>query len=126
MKTLSTIIVAGALAAATIAATASGASAGGYPGGPYPGGPYYPHYHHHDFRGGGDGGAAVAAGIFGLAAGLIASQAFQPSYPEPQPYYAYPTNAHIDWCSATYRSYSPETDTWRDYQGFAHQCIAPY
>ena len=120
MKTLTSIVVAGALAVGAVAATAGGASADGY---------YYPHHHQYQgsyyYGGGDDGGAMVAAGIFGLATGLVASQAFAPP---PPPYYAYPqaADAHIEWCSATYRSYSPETDTWRDYQGIPHQCVGPY
>jgi hypothetical protein len=144
MKTLTSIVAAGALAIGTVAATAGSASADWHPGGTY-------HQHHDHFPGGrggqswsvgggygggrfrgggGDGGALVAAGIFGLAAGLIASEALEP---QPQPYYAYQPapiaygqDEHAAWCAGTYRSYDYRYDTWRDFEGVVHPCIGPY
>jgi BA14K-like protein len=144
MKTFTSIVVAGALAVGTVAATAGNASADWHPGGSY-------HQHHDHFAGGGggpnwggggggprwgggyhgsggDGGALVAAGVFGLAAGLIASQAL-----EPQPYYTYPPapvaydqDEHAAWCAGTYKSYDYRYDTWRDFEGVVHPCVGPY
>jgi hypothetical protein len=118
MKRLASAALAGALAIGTVAATGASASADPY----YP---YHPHHYH-------DGGGFVAAGILGLATGLVASQVFSPEPPpppSPYPYYAAgygADDAHLQWCEATYRSYDPETDLWRDYQGIPHRCQGPY
>ena len=124
MKRLVSAALVGVLAIGSVAATAAVATADPY----YPGGPhyYYPHHRYYD-----DGGGYVAAGILGLTAGLVASQVLSPEPPPPPPpytYYAsgYGDDAHIQWCERSYRSYSPETDLWRDYQGIFHRCEAPY
>ncbi|MEJ0097452.1 MAG: hypothetical protein WDM84_05315 [Bauldia sp.] len=65
--------------------------------------------------------------IFGLAAGLIASQAFEPQYaPPPPPPYGYSLEQHREWCAATYRTYNWRYDVWTDYQGAPHACVGPY
>jgi hypothetical protein len=122
MKRLASAALAGALAIGTVAATGASASAD----------PYYPYHPHHYHGGYDDGGGFVAAGILGLATGLVASQVFSPEPPpppSPYPYYAAgygADDAHLQWCEATYRSYDPETDLWRDYQGIPHRCQGPY
>jgi hypothetical protein len=133
MKRLVSAALVGVLAIGTVAATSATAGADPY----WQHHHSYPHYNGHgDWHGGGDDGAGyLAAGIIGLTAGLVASQAFAPEPPPPPPYYpAYPTYAsgyggdasHIQWCEATYRSYDPETDLWRDFQGYMHRCQGPY
>lgn len=126
MNRLVSAALVGVLAIGSVAASAAAASAD----------PYYQHHHsypHYYGHGGGynDGGGYVAAGILGLTAGLVASQVLSPEPPPPPPsytYYAsgYGDDAHIQWCERSYRSYSPETDLWRDYQGILHRCAAPY
>ncbi len=76
-----------------------------YNGGPryYGGGPRY--YRH----GGDDGGAAVAAGIIGLAAGAMIAGAAS-------------GNGHVARCSRTYRSYDPRSDTFVDRYGNTRRC----
>jgi hypothetical protein len=115
MNRLVSAALAGALAIGSVAATTAAASAD----------PYYPYHRYHD-----DGGGYVAAGILGLTAGLVASQVLAPEPPPPPAYryYAsgYGDDAHIQWCEGNYRSYSPETDLWRDYQGIFHRCEGPY
>ena len=125
MNRLVSAALVGVLAIGSVAATATTGSADPY----YPYHHSYPHYGH----GGGydDGGGYLAAGILGLTAGLVASQVLSPEPPPPPPpykYYAsgYGDEAHIQWCERSYRSYSPETDLWRDYQGIFHRCDAPY
>ena len=48
--------------------------------------------------------------------------------PPPVYYYAATAwnQAHVDWCSATYRSYNPATDTFTGYDGYPHRCVGPY
>lgn len=98
--------------------------------------------HHH----GGDHGDAVAAGIFGLAAGaLLGSALAQPRYRyydyyEPAPvyapgppviydpapvYYARPEPWTPEWyayCDSRYRSFDPRTGYFRGYDGEYHFC----
>jgi hypothetical protein len=131
MNAFTSIALAGALAAAGVGATATGASADGRHH-------YYRPYAHNSYN---PGPAIVAGTVFGLAAGVIASQAFAaPAYYPPAPVYYYPppppppmqypayasADPHIQWCAATYNSYNVQTDTWVDFQGVARRCIAPY
>lgn len=89
------------------------------------------HRHHHH-------GDAVAAGIFGLAAGALLSGAFsQPRYyryyapapvyvPEaPVYYYGRPEPWTPEWyasCDRRYRSFNPETGYFLGYDGDYHFC----
>ncbi|MCX5497014.1 BA14K family protein [Kaistia dalseonensis] len=57
-------------------------------------------------------GAAVAAGVIGLAAGaMIAGAANQDRY-----------NNNVSYCSQRYRSYNPNTGTYTGYDGRQHPC----
>lgn len=85
-----------------------------------------------------DAGAAVAAGIFGLAAGAIiagamnnntqAAPAYGPVYgPVPAPGYAPPgyqpwSPAWYQYCSSKYRSFNPNTGTYTTYSGVQKFC----
>jgi hypothetical protein len=155
MRKLTSIVLAGAIAATAIAATATGASAGNWNGGNnWNGngnwnnnwhGPYK-HKPHIVYRNTSPdvGGALFAGALFGLAVGAIASQ------PDPYPYYvepapqvtylppprpAYPpvytqnlvaSNDHYAWCKSNYRSYNAERDTFIDFQGIERPCVTPY
>ena len=89
------------------------------------------HRHHH--------GDALAAGIFGFAAGAILSSALAPRYYyQPAPVYAAPpviygpTPAYYapepwtsDWysyCSSRYRSFDPQSGYFLGYDGNYHFC----
>lgn len=88
---------------------------GGWHGGPGGPGGYRGHggYYRHD-RGGDDGaGAAVAAGIIGLAVGAMAAGAARN---------AYRGDSHVRWCLNRYRSYDPDSDTYVGYDGRRHYC----
>lgn len=55
-------------------------------------------------------GAAAAAGIIGLAVGaMVAGQAAR-------------GDGHVARCLNRYRSYDPDTDTYRGYDGRLHRC----
>lgn len=66
-----------------------------------------------------NGGAIAAAGIVGLAAGVIAGQAMaQPRYASPAPVYG---NRHA-YCYSRYRSYDARSGTYLGYDGRRHYC----
>ncbi len=106
-------------------------------------------YRNHHRR---DRNDAIAAGVIGLAAGAIIggalSQPSQPTYVQPAPVYAPPppppayyppaparnvtyragfepwSRAWYDYCSDRYRSFNPNTGTYRGYDGRDHFCSA--
>ncbi|MER2605458.1 MAG: BA14K family protein [Siculibacillus sp.] len=90
------------------------------PGGPGPGpgpgwgGPvrHRPPIHHHG-GGGYDPGAAVAAGVIGLAAGAIIAGAAADGARG---------DRHVQRCLNRYRSYDPSTDTYIGNDGRARRC----
>jgi hypothetical protein len=98
------------------------------------------HHQRHD-----DTGALVAAGILGLALGIIATTAATTpdttihDYPDttyfpPAPHggttYAYQgsiepwTREWYPYCATRYRSFDPQTGTFRGYDGYDHFCVA--
>jgi hypothetical protein len=151
MNRVMTAALAGLIATATIAPTIGSASAadGYWKGGKYGHGPSYAwkryppppgHWHHND---GGNWGAAVAGGaILGLALGATLAPPPPPRYvyvaPPPPPVYAYEqpvyaqpvypqlSQAHVDWCAATYPNYQPQTDTYLASNGVYYRCVGPY
>lgn len=106
--------------------------------------PRHPQAHHRQD----DVGNLVAAGILGLAVGAIAAAALSegnrtaPVYSDPNPfppapgsYRPAPTYVQAgeiepwtrDWyryCSTRYRSFNPDTGTFRGYDGYDHFCVA--
>ncbi|MCX5516065.1 hypothetical protein C3941_20860 [Kaistia algarum] len=69
-----------------------------------------------------DPGAALAAGVIGLAAGaMIGSAINQPRYAAPQ----YGGNDYIAYCSQRYRSFNPATGTFTGYDGRKYRCVMP-
>ena len=136
MKILTSIVVAGALAATSIAATTAGANAGDWDH--HDGWDYHRHQHVIYRQAPDAGGALFAGALLGLAFGAIASDAFAgpqpfaepqsfagPQLPPPHPNYA-AVDDHYTWCSRTYRSYNAETDTFFDFQGIERRCVTPY
>jgi hypothetical protein len=104
----------------------------GYYGGRHYNRGYYGHRRHNN-------GAAVAAGVAGLAFGVLAGQAMaQPRYYEPAPRYYAPAPRYYapapvysysggggDWlayCSARFRSFDPRSGTYLGYDGRRHYC----
>ncbi|MFC4624863.1 BA14K family protein [Daeguia caeni] len=150
MNRISKTIVLALAAIATVAVPMSTASAdpwgrpGGWrPGWDYPGPRPMPPRRH---RGNGD---AVAAGVIGLAAGALIGSALaqpprrvyvEPQYaPPPPPPAYYPsaprpaaykpgfqpwTPGWYNYCANRYRSFNPNTGTYRGYDGRDHFCNA--
>jgi hypothetical protein len=123
MKSFAKLAVAGVLAAAVLAPTITTASAGNNW--------RWRHYH---YRGWDPGPAILGGAVLGLTLGALANPYAYPPPPPPDYYDPPPPpyaggyaedEAHMAWCSATYRSYSPESDTWVDYNGVVHECIGP-
>lgn len=79
---------------------------------------------------------AIVAGALGFLGGAIIGGALaapQPVYVEPAPVYVAPrrvyvrgADAHVAWCSAKYRSYSPYDNTWIDKYHRVRLCVSPY
>ena len=90
MKKIVTAAVAALTLGGAAAATATPAAAQGWHGG----------YYHGGYRGWGPG-AAVGAGLLGLAVGTaIAERPYAPAYYGPRPVYGYgygPCGAHLRW-----------------------------
>lgn len=101
--------------------------------------PRYPQHHHRQDA----TGDLVAAGVLGLAVGIIAATALDGSsstgYPDtdyypPAPYggasVAYGgqiepwTRDWYQYCATRYRSFDPQTGTFRGYDGYDHFCVA--
>jgi len=151
MNITSKRLVAAALTGALLLPTVATAEAGPRHGWNDRGGKHYNHHrkHHKHHRKHGKHrrhknndnlGAAVAAGVIGLAAGAILLGATsQPSYAGPPPtnYYPpapYPGRVHghvgyqpwspawYQYCSSKYRSFNPSTGTFTTYSGVQKFC----
>lgn len=78
---------------------------------------YYGGRHYRHRRG--NGGAVAAAGVVGLAAGVLAGQALsQPRQVAPAPAYG---DRHA-YCYSRYRSYDARSGTYLGYDGRRHYC----
>jgi hypothetical protein len=81
---------------------------------------YYDHHRHYDDHY--NGGAAVAAGIAGFAAGTIVGSTGS-IYSRPPVYYGgYGGSSWAATCAARYRSFNPTTGMYRGYDGYWHRC----
>lgn len=143
MKTASKRLIAAALSGALLLPTVATAEAGPRHGWNDRGG----HHHHHRKHGkhrrhknNDNLGAAVAAGVIGLAAGAILLGATsRPSYAGPPPVNHYPpapypghvhgpvgyqpwSPAWYQYCSSKYRSFNPSTGTYTTYRGVQKFC----
>ncbi|WP_297323238.1 BA14K family protein [uncultured Bartonella sp.] len=149
MKKFAKMAILSVVSAVMVVAPLAGASAHDhhYWGGPgYWDGPRDWDRHHHHHNGHGD---AVAAGAIGLAAGAILGSALsQPSQPQviyqapppvyypPAPRYYPPAPAAYkpvyqpwspgwrNYCANKYRSFNPQTGTYRGIDGLNHFCNA--
>lgn len=145
---LAAAVASGAIGAGTLGANAEPWHHGGWHGGGWQGDGGW-HHGGGGWHGGGwhhqDNGAALAAGIGGLALGAIAGSALaSPNYDDgPQVYYdrpvvverVYPVERvqatvrrpvyegdHVTVCLEHYRSYDPRSDTFLGNDGYRHRC----
>lgn len=95
---------------------------GHYPRGPrygyYPRYPRYGYYPGYRYRY--NPGAAVAAGVAGLALGAVVGSQARSGY--------YPARGSADWyayCARKYRSFDPRSGTYLGYDGRRHYCRVP-
>ena len=80
---------------------------------------YQSRRHDHDD----DNNKAIIAGLFGLAAGAMLGGALSQQQQQPAPSYgtpAYPRDSN--YCASRFRSYNPQTGTYRGYDGRDHPC----
>lgn len=85
----------------------------------YPRDTYPPFYYRRD------PGAAVAAGIIGLATGAILGQALAVPQPRHAPRVQYHDANAIAYCARKYRSFDPNSFTFLGYDGRRHYCRVP-
>ena len=71
------------------------------------------------------GGAAVAAGIAGLAAGALIGGAIASQQAQAQPGVALGDPNYIAYCSQRYRSFDPASGTFLAYDGQRYVCQYP-
>lgn len=137
-KSLIAVALSGALLVPTIATAEAGPKRGW--NGHHHGGHHYNHRRH---RNNNNVGAAVAAGVIGLAAGaILLGAANRPAYagpplPPPANYYPpapYPGQVHgavgyqpwspawYQYCSSKFRSFNPSTGTYTTYRGEQRFC----
>ncbi len=139
-KRLIAAALTGALLLPTVATAEAGSRSGwrDYGGGHHQ--DYRSHYKHRRHKNNDNVGAAVAAGIIGLAAGAILLGATsQPSYagppapgyypPAPYPGHVSGTIGYQPWspawyqyCSSRYQSFNPSTGTFTTYRGEQRFC----
>jgi Spy/CpxP family protein refolding chaperone len=143
MNITSKRLVAAALTGALLLPTVATAEAGPRHGWNDRGGHHYDHRKHRKHRrhkNNDNLGAAVAAGVIGLAAGAILLGATsQPTYAGPPPANYYPpapypgringpvgyqpwSPAWYQYCSSKYRSFNPSTGTFTTYSGVQKFC----
>jgi len=144
MNTLSKRLIAATLSGVLLVPTMATAEAGQKHGWRGHGGGYHHHHgkHRKHYRHKNDNnvGAAVAAGVIGLAAGAILLGATsQPRYAAPPPVNYYPpapypgrvngaagyqpwSPAWYQYCSSKYRSFNPSTGTYTTYRGVQRFC----
>ncbi|MTH96791.1 BA14K family protein [Roseibium sp. RKSG952] len=147
MKRIFAVALSGALLLPAVQAAEAGPRDGPREGWYYYEGPHKPNKHrrhnkHHNKRKNNDVGAAVAAGVIGLAAGaIIAGAASKPAYaappatayyppaPAPAPGYVQGPAGYQPWspawyqyCSSKYRSFNPNTGTYTTYRGVQRFC----
>jgi hypothetical protein len=144
MKAIASVAVAGMLAATSLTTTTVTADAGGKHW-KHHNNRYNHHNNHYNHRYNGYyPGAGFATGaILGLTLGAGSA----PTYYYPPPVYYYPPPAplppapryggyysesdvpyaqHVSWCSARYRSYNADYNTWVGYDGYVHECVSPF
>lgn len=143
MTLLSKRLIAIALSGALVVPAFSAAQAGPRDGWRGHNNHYHNHQHHHHnrhkrHRNNDNVGAAVAAGVIGLAAGAILLGATQrPSYTAPPRTNYYPpapapvagpvgyqpwSPAWYQYCTSKYRSFNPSTGTYTTYRGVQRFC----
>ena len=143
MNTMSKRIIAAALSGALLLPAIGSAEAGSRHGwGRHGGGHHHGHHHSHRHhrKNNNNVGAAVAAGVIGLAAGAILLGATNrptyagppaASYSPPAPYpgtvqgsvgYQPWSPAWYNYCSSKYRSFNQATGTYTTYQGEQRFC----
>ena len=100
-----------------------GAYGGGFRGRRGFGGPAYGYRRGYGGRGYryGGGGAAIGAGVAGLAAGAILGSALA-AQAQPAPVYAGVSPNAIAYCSQKYRSFDPASGTYLGFDGQRHAC----
>jgi hypothetical protein len=81
--------------------------------------PRHHHGHGHNHHGHHGHGDAIAAGVFGLAAGALIAGAL--AQPRPQPRAAYAPD-WVAYCSAKFKTYDPATNLYVGYDGYYHEC----
>ena len=136
MKAIASVAIAGLLAATSLTTTSVTADAGGK---------HHYYKQHHQSRGYNPGAAFATGAILGLAFGALSAPTYYYPppvyyYPPPPPlppaprhpaYYSYsysggPYAQHVSWCSARYRSYNANYNTWVGFDGYVHECVSPF
>lgn len=133
MKTLTSVVAAGAIALSALAATSTAADAGKWKRGLKHGGP--PH-HGHVHKHGNPAGALFAGAALGFAVGSLLAPPYYgppppyvvygPPPPPPPPYPMYAYTPHQQWCINTWNTYNVATNMYYSRPGVLSVCVSPY